>query len=106
MSRLVPNEQSTFNKAGAQFTKCFVNPYQFVAWKNGRLVFQDENLEEIMKMMAKWYNIDVVFASEELKSYRFTGDLERYADFSEVLRKIGKTEEVHFLIDNKLITIR
>lgn len=103
---LSPNEQSSINKLEVQITKRIIDPYSYVAWKNGRFVFQDQNLEEIMKTLSKWYNVEVVFANQELRNYRFTGDLQRYADFGEVLGKIGKTNEVNFTIENKLITIR
>jgi len=103
---LSPNEQSTINRADAQITKQKVDPYEFIAWKDGRFVFDNQNLYEIMKTLSKWYNIDVVFAREDLKNFRFTGNLQRYSDFGEVLKKIQKTNEVEFLIENKQITIQ
>jgi len=103
---LVPNEQITISKINGQISKQKVNPYQYIAWKDGRFVFDDQNLREIMKTLSKWYNVDVVFAREELKNFRFTGNLERYSDFGEVLKKIQKTNEVEFTIENKQITIR
>ena len=103
---LVPNEQITISKIDGQISKQKVNPYQYIAWKDGRFVFDDQNLCEIMKTLSKWYNVDVVFAREELKNFRFTGNLERYSDFGEVLKKIQKTNEVEFTIENKQITIR
>jgi len=103
---LVPNEQITISKIDGQISKQKVNPYQYIAWKDGRFVFDDQNLCEIMKTLSKWYNVDVVFAREELKNFRFTGNLERYSDFGDVLKKIQKTNEVEFTIENKQITIR
>ena len=103
---LVPNEQITISKIDGLISKQKVNPYQYIAWKDGRFVFDDQNLCEIMKTLSKWYNVDVVFAREELKNFRFTGNLERYSDFGEVLKKIQKTNEVEFTIENKQITIR
>lgn len=103
---LAPGEQSSINKLEAQILKHVVEPYKFVAWKEGRFIFDDKNLGEIMKTLSKWYNVEVIFASEELRNYRFTGDLKRYADFGEVLKKIGKTNEVNFIIEKNKITIR
>ena len=68
--------------------------------------FQDRNLDDIMKTLSKWYNVEVVFANEDLRNVHFTGNLPRYADFGKVLRKIGKTNEVKFTFENKKITIR
>jgi len=103
---LAPNEQSSFNKLEAQISKKIIDPYSYVAWKDGRFVFQDQNLGDIMKTLSKWYNVEVTFASDELRDFRFTGDLQRYTDFGEVLGKIGKTNEVKFIIENNKITIR
>ena len=103
---LVPNEQSSTSKAEGQISKQKVDPYQYVAWKEGRFVFEDQNLDEIMKTLSKWYNVDVVFGREELKNMRFTGNLQRYSNFGEVLKKIQKTNEVEFNIENKQITIK
>lgn len=103
---LTPMEQSAVNKTDNQISKQTVDPYLFTAWKEGRFVFQDQNLDEIMKILSKWYNVEVVFEREELKNLRFTGNLERYSDFAKVLKKIQKTNEVEFMIVNKLITIK
>ncbi|MCK9639320.1 MAG: DUF4974 domain-containing protein [Prolixibacteraceae bacterium] len=103
---LVPNEQSTIDVTEGKISKRTVDPYQFIAWKEGRFVFQDQTLETMMKTMSKWYDIEVVFASENLRNMRFTGNLRRYDDFGEVLNKIKKTNEVDFDIDNKIITLK
>ena len=103
---LVPNEQSSMNKAGGEMTKRHVDPYQYVAWKDGRFVFDDQTLGEIMKILSKWYNVEVAFDREDLKNIRFTGNLKRYADFGELLKKIEKTDEVAFSIENNKISIR
>ncbi len=102
---LAPNEQSSTNTVEALISKRKVDPYQFIAWKEGRFVFEDQKLGEIMNTLSKWYNVEVVFAREDLKSIRFTGDLPRYSSFDEILTKIGKTNEVKFRIENKIITI-
>jgi len=102
---LLPNEQSSTNKVERLISKTKVDPYQFVAWKDGRFVFEDQNLDEIMKTLSKWYNVDVVFTRDDLRNIRFTGNLQRYSNFDEVLKKIEKTNEVKFIIVNKHITI-
>ncbi|MEI6679181.1 MAG: DUF4974 domain-containing protein, partial [Mariniphaga sp.] len=98
--------QSTISKGNGHLSKIAVNTYKYVAWKDGRFVFDDQPLGEIMKTLSKWYDIEVIFANDGLKNFRFTGDLMRYTDFGEVLKKISKTNEVNFLIENKQITIR
>ena len=103
---LNPSEQSTINKTMNEIQKRKVDASQYVAWKDGRFVFQDQKLEDIMKTLSKWYDVQFVFNQEKLKDVKFTGNLERYADFSEILQKIERTNEVKFEIDNNVITIK
>ena len=103
---LKPNEQSILNSDNNQIQKKSVDVNQYVAWKDGRFVFREQPLEEIMGTLSKWYDVQVVFSNERDKKLMFTGNLERYADFGEILAKIEKTNEVSFAIENNTITIQ
>lgn len=101
---LQPNEQSSTENGETKITKRKVDFYQYVAWKEGRFVFDDQKLEDIMKTLSKWYDVEVVFTGKN-KDIRFTGNLPRYSDFDDILKKIGKTNEIKYTIENKKITI-
>jgi len=103
---LKPSEQSYLSRNESQILKRNVDVSQYIAWKDGRFVFQDQMLEDIMKTLSKWYDVQVVFANEDDKKLRFTGNLERYTDFNNILGKIERTNEVEFEITDKLITIK
>lgn len=103
---LKPSEQSCFAKNENQLVKRNVDISQYTAWKDGRFVFKNEPLDDIMKTLSKWYNVEIVFANEDDRKLRFTGNLERYADFGNILEKIEKTNEVDFEITNNTITIK
>jgi len=102
---LNPNEQSYYPKNGNTILKRTVDPSPYIAWREGRFVFQDELLVHIMQTLSRWYNVDVIFAGEKAKHMRFTGNLERYAGFEEILKKIEKTHEVKFYVKGNQITI-
>ena len=102
---LYPNEQSTIEKGNNFIEKKLVDVYALTAWKDGRFVFQDKVLSDIMKTLSMWYDVEVVFQDIEKKNMRFTGNLPRYSNFEDVLYKIGKTNEVEFIIENERITI-
>lgn len=102
---LMPCEQSLFSKENKEITTRKINPATFVSWKEGRFVFEDESLSDIMLTLSRWYNVDYVFINETAKGFRFTGNLPRYANISDLLQKIGKTKEVHFNIENNTVII-
>jgi transmembrane sensor len=103
---LNPSEQSFILKNENNIQKRNVDVNQYIAWKDGRFVFRDQMLGDIMETLSKWYDVQVTFTEEELKNLRFTGNLERHAEFSDILGKIERTNEVKFEITNNLITIK
>jgi ferric-dicitrate binding protein FerR (iron transport regulator) len=48
------------------------NTLKYTAWKDGLLVFKNDNLEDIAKKIARWYNIDVEISNQKIKEYPFT----------------------------------
>jgi ferric-dicitrate binding protein FerR (iron transport regulator) len=103
---LKPSEQSILNSSNNQIQKRTVDINHYIAWKDGRFVFSEQPLEEIMGTLSKWYDVQVVFSNEKDKKLMFTGNLERYANFGDILAKIEKTNEVSFNIENNTITIQ
>ena len=45
---------------------------QYIAWKEGKLVFLNASIEEVAKKLELWYNVTVRIESEELKQAHFT----------------------------------
>ena len=45
---------------------------QYIAWKDGKLVFLNASIEEVAKKLELWYNVSVRIESEELKQAHFT----------------------------------
>jgi len=103
--QLLPNEQIQLNNSKGTFEKKIVNTQVYTAWKNGKFVFDNESLGSIMTRLSRWYDVDVEFADESLKSLRFTGDLDRYQDLDEILELIELTQKVKFTIKKRSLMV-
>ncbi|MEQ6121255.1 FecR domain-containing protein [Reichenbachiella sp. MALMAid0571] len=103
---LLPNQQTTMNRSSGEITSKTVDPTNFIAWKSGAFYFQDKTFDGMMKVLSRWYNIDVFYENEAVRSIRFTGRFKRYDDFETVKKLIEKTDEVKFKIDNKTVIIK
>ncbi len=76
-----------------------------VAWKAGYFSFSESNLEQIMRGISRWYNVEVIYASDDLKRELFSGTVSRFASVSQVLRKMELTGSVSFKIEGKKIYV-
>ena len=82
-----------------------VDPLQYTGWREGKYVFEDVALEDIMRTLCRWYDIDVVYADPAVKKFHFTGDLERYESISVFLSFIETGGDVKFKTEEKTIII-
>ena len=82
-----------------------VDVEMYVGWKDGRYIFEDATLEEIMQVLSRWYDIAVFYKREEVKKLHFTGDLERYKTINDFLEFMEIGGNVRFSIKGKTVLI-
>lgn len=103
--RLVPNEQLVFNKQECTFTTSKVDASLFCAWKDGKFIFEKQSLEQVMKRLQRWYEMEVFYENEAIKNYRLSGYLLKYEDFSQIVRMIEEVAGLRISIQNKCVVI-
>jgi len=50
-----------YNKGTGNTETKEVNTDQFIAWTKGKFVFENEPIENILKIMSRWYDFDFEF---------------------------------------------
>jgi transmembrane sensor len=74
-----------------------------IAWKDGLFQFKSASIEEIMKQMARWYDVDVVYSGKI--SEHFVSTLPMDSSLFEGLHTLQKTGRVHFKAEGRTITV-
>lgn len=71
---LNPNEVVEYNSAKKKLYHSATNNYmdKYTSWKDGQIVLFNDPINRVVKIMEKWYNIDINISSEQLNNYRFT----------------------------------
>lgn len=85
---LIPNQRANFDVKTKKVKIAKVDVYSDVCWKDGVFSFEDKPLDEIMKVLSRWYDIQVVFENESLKKEQFNGVLIKDRNIDEILRSI------------------
>ncbi|ACU03126.1 FecR family protein [Pedobacter heparinus] len=100
---LKPNQESVLNENNELVLKQ-VDASEAIAWKNGEFIFNDEPLESIMRKLARWYDVEVIYQGVD-KDRLFGGGVSRYDNISKILNKMEKTGGIHFKIEGKSVTV-
>lgn len=99
---LKPNQQSSLN--GTHIKVENVDPELAIAWKNNQFIFEQDDIRYIMRMISRWYNVEIVYQGE-LPITTFSGAVSRFANVSEVLRPLESTGQVKFKIEGMKIFV-
>lgn len=105
---LKPKEQAMLNKKSNSLTvSSQVDVNSEVAWKRGLFSFRDKSLKEIMKVLSRWYDVDVVFEDKELEKIQFKGVLSKNQNITEILLLIKNTNYINnYDIKQKTIILK
>jgi transmembrane sensor len=75
-----------------------------IAWKDGLFHFDRVGTEEVMRQLARWYDVDVIYEGS-LPVRQFVGTIPRDVPASDVLKAL-ELNKVHFRIEGKKIIVQ
>jgi transmembrane sensor len=103
---LHPGQQAQMKTTGAG-AAIAVNTLQhaeeIIAWKNGFFEFNQSGVQDIMRQVARWYDVEVTYAGQ-IPDKTFSGTIARNVNASQLL-EILSYSGLHFKIEGKKIII-
>lgn len=94
---LKPSQQYSLDRKSMQQKVEEVDPSLYVAWMDRMFVFWNQRLEDVMKDLTKWYDVEFVFADEVAADMRISGNIERSRDLRAVLDMITGLRKVEIV---------
>lgn len=101
---LKPSQQATLSPGNNSIQVRMVDAEFYTSWVKGKINFKDQRLEDIMKILSRWYDMDVIYANEKIKDIRFGCNVDRYSEITPFVRLLEETGKVHVKINGKTIT--
>tara|TARA_R110002051_G_scaffold273456_1_gene334102 strand:- start:159 stop:1328 length:1170 start_codon:yes stop_codon:yes gene_type:complete len=104
---LTPNQQAKYNLKTNKFKINTVEVYNEISWKDGIFSFEDKPLKEMMKVLSRWYDVEVEFKNKEAEKEEFIGVLRKEQNLNNILETIKNFGIIkEYTINNKKITIQ
>jgi ferric-dicitrate binding protein FerR (iron transport regulator) len=103
ITSLKPGQQAV-NSAGNIKIISDADIDEAVAWKNGKFLFRNTDLQTVMRQLSRWYDVEVTYQGVvAAKHYR--GRISRNVPVSQVF-EILKTSGVNFIINGRTIIVK
>ncbi len=88
ITHIKPGERAVLDSIKNKLTVSNVNVDKYTAWKDGVLIFRDDQMDEVVRKLNRWFNVEIILSSPELKEYVYTATYrdETLAEILELLR--------------------
>jgi len=80
------------------------NTEQDVAWKNGVFNFNNRSLAQVMRQLARWYDLEI-FYPHGIPKKEYGGEMGRNLSLEQVLKGL-ENSNIHFELNGKRLTVR
>ena len=104
--KISPGTIASYNKKNKGIVSEKVNVDNYFSWRDGVLVFKNNDLQFIMKRLSRYYNMDIEISKTILSkdNETFSGYLDLNEDLNKVIENIKESTNMSYtFIDNKII---
>jgi ferric-dicitrate binding protein FerR (iron transport regulator) len=77
-----------------------------VAWKNGLFHFESADIKTVMRQLARWYDVEVVYEGTTVKNDPLFVEVSRNTRLSDVLKVLQESGSAKFTIQGKKIVVK
>jgi len=96
IAQLGPGQMATKDKGSGRLDIKEVKTSSYAAWTEGKIVFDDESLDQIACKLERWFNVEISFADEKLKSKRFTGTILKNKPVDQIMQALELLSPISF----------
>ena len=103
---LLPGDRAIINYASHKLHKLQIDTSDIAAWRNGRLIFENQLLGEVMSELERTYNVTIKIANSELLNERVSMRL-NHQPLDNIMTAISFSNHFNYKkINEQLIVIR
>ncbi len=103
--RIVPGTLASYNKNGRKIDTKKTDIAPYFSWRNGEFIFQNNDLQYIMKKISRHYGIAIAIADGTLARQKFSGNLDIENDLETVMEIMKRTSKFEFKKEDNRISI-
>ena len=102
---LLPNEQASVNLKTKEIKKVLVNSANAMAWREGKLLFDNERLADITTILENKFDVKISFKDNSIKNYHISAEFISTDSIDHVLELLSLANNLNYQINDNKITI-
>lgn len=102
--KITPGTKASYDKDNKSIISEKVDVESYFSWREGYLVFKQDNLRYIMKRISRYYNLKIVGMEKISSDETFSGYLDLNEDIEKVMESIKESAVINYeLSENEII---
>jgi transmembrane sensor len=97
ITSLAPNEMFSYNKESKIVSRTAIDPYKYTAWRDGKIIFENDRLQEVFTKLGRWYHVEFVVDPALKQDYAFTGTFIG-EEITQIMELIKMTTPIQFKV--------
>jgi transmembrane sensor len=95
LKELNPDQHLVYNKSTKLVSVNNEDPYKFYSWKDGKLIFRNEPLSDVVNKLSQVFNVDIILQGNTLQDYRYRATFEDES-LSEILKLLKISSPISY----------
>ena len=100
IANIRPGQSASLENANNKLTISKVDIDKYTAWKEGKLIFKDDRMDEVVRKLNRWFNVDIILKSPELNEYVYTATY-RDETLSQILELLTISAPIRYSISER-----
>jgi ferric-dicitrate binding protein FerR (iron transport regulator) len=97
ITEIGPGQKAIYKKAENNLAIQNVDTEKYISWINGRLIFRDDPMDEVIRKLDRWFNVDIELADPEISQYVYTATFQ-HETINQILELFKRTSPVEYQI--------
>ncbi|MEI6047308.1 MAG: FecR domain-containing protein [Bacteroidota bacterium] len=98
--KMKPADLAVFKKSNFEISTRTIGDGRYFSWKDGKLVFNAEPMDEVVKKLSRWFNVDIRIKDPALRELTYTATFSQET-LPQVMELIALVSPVSYSISNR-----
>jgi len=95
-----PGQRAIYQKEAQKVITEEVDVEKYIGWRDGNLIFRDDSMEDVVKRLSRWFNVEITINDPEIKKYIYKATF-RDENLVEVLNLLKLSAPIDFRITGR-----